>query len=468
VAGPGGRHHRATLELLEAEFRVLSAGLDEMPSIEPPAGFSPVAGRVLHIVWRSLPTTQVGYTIRTHSIAVAQVAAGLDPHVVTELGQAAEDIDARTHGTLDGVTYHSLPGTPRGSIALDKWLAANIASVASVVSEVRPAVLHAASDYVNALTARALGDAFGVPVVYESRGFWEETGLARRAHQYGWDLNRLATGHGLPDVYLLQRDLEDRCRREADRVVTLSGAMADRIEAGGVDRQRIAVVPNAVDVQAFPVLGRNHDLAARLGIPDETTVIGYISTLSAYEGVDTLIDAFAAVHASGRTRLALLIVGDGREHANLKRQAAALGLTDAIFPGRVPHKDILDYYSLIDIFVVPRKPVELSHLVTPLKPFEAFATGRTVVMSDVRALAAIAEESQAAMLFTAGSAESLAATLTTLLDDEGRRKDLATAGAAWVRAHRTWAANAERYVRLYAEMGAMMPTSLGSARALRS
>jgi glycosyltransferase involved in cell wall biosynthesis len=115
---------------------------------------------------------------------------------------------------------------------------------------------------------------------------------------------------------------------------------------------------------------------------------------------------------------------------------------------------VLDYYSLIDIFVVPRKPVEVCHLVTPLKPFEALATGRTLVMSNVRALAALADECQAAELFEAGSSDSLAKTLTALLEDGDRRRRLAAAGADWVRAHRTWAANAEAYKRIYAELGA--------------
>jgi glycosyltransferase involved in cell wall biosynthesis len=124
-----------------------------------------------------------------------------------------------------------------------------------------------------------------------------------------------------------------------------------------------------------------------------------------------------------------------------------------VFTGCVPHDRVLDYYSLIDLFVVPRKPVEVCHLVTPLKPFEALATGRTLVMSNVRALAAIADQSQAAELFEAGNHESLVKLLAMLLDDEPRRRRLAAAGSAWVRSHRTWAANAEAYLRIYTELG---------------
>jgi glycosyltransferase involved in cell wall biosynthesis len=383
---------------------------------------------------------------------MAQAAAGLDPHVVTQMGYATERLLRPSRQRLDGVSYHRVPGPPRGSIPLDQWLARHAEGIAKVVARLRPAVLHAASDYLNAVTARTLGDAFGLPVVYESRGFWEETWLSRQAHTYGWDLARLEGSHGLPELYLWRREIEDHLRREADRVVTLADVMADRIEAGGVDRARITVIPNGVDVDAFPVVPRHRALARGLGIPDDAIVLGYISSIVEYEGVDTLIDAYAALRRTGPSRLALLIVGDGPELDSVKGRAA--GLAGAVFTGRVPHDRVLDYYSLIDIFVVPRKPVEVCHLVTPLKPFEALATGRTLVMSNVRALAAIADQSQAAELFEAGNHESLVKTLAALLDDEPRRRRLAATGPAWVRAHRTWAANAERYQRIYTELGA--------------
>jgi glycosyltransferase involved in cell wall biosynthesis len=93
--------------------------------------------------------------------------------------------------------------------------------------------------------------------------------------------------------------------------------------------------------------------------------------------------------------------------------------------------------------------------VTPLKPYEAFSTGRTVVLSNVRALAALAEQSGAAELFEAGDAQSLAKVLLALLADPARRRHLADTGAAWVRSHASWAANAATYRGLYADLGAL-------------
>jgi glycosyltransferase involved in cell wall biosynthesis len=434
------------LGTLRGEIAVTTgAFVPEIPPVLP--GGTPVPGRVLHLVGKSLPQSQAGYTLRTHYIATAQRDAGMDPHVATQTGFAA---DAGPTEVVDGITYHRLAGPSLQSVPQDVWLAQHVAGVAGLVASLRPAVLHAASDYLNALTATAVGTAYGIPVVYESRGFWEETYLSRQQQRYGWDLDTHAERYGLPDFYLRRRAIEDRARRAADRVVTLAGVMADRIVAGGVAREHIEVVPNAVDVDAFPVPQRDAALAARHGIAADATVIGYISSLAEYEGIDTLIAAYATVAARADGPVALLIVGDGAARADLEERAA--GVAGVHFTGQVPHETILDWYGLIDIFVVPRRPVEVCHLVTPLKPFEAFATGRTVVLSDVRALASIAADSGAAELFAAGDPDSLAEVLLRLLGDPQRRRELAGAGAAWVRAERTWAANARTYLRLYADL----------------
>ena len=67
------------------------------PRSRPPAA---TKGRVLHMVTDALPSTSAGYTIRTQEIALAQRAAGLDPHVVTRIGfpVTAGAVDGRTTG----------------------------------------------------------------------------------------------------------------------------------------------------------------------------------------------------------------------------------------------------------------------------------------------------------------------------------------------------------------------------------
>ena len=139
-----------------------------------------VPGRVLHLVTDALPTTNAGYTVRTQRIAAAQREAGLDPHVVTKAGfpVAQGHLDGRRLVEVDGVPYHRLipyrlPSRADAAAALGLDLAARL------TGRLRPAVLHAASNHLNGQLALALREDFGLPVIYEARGFWEETWLSR-------------------------------------------------------------------------------------------------------------------------------------------------------------------------------------------------------------------------------------------------------------------------------------------------
>jgi glycosyltransferase involved in cell wall biosynthesis len=207
-------------------------------------------------------------------------------------------------------------------------------------------------------------------------------------------------------------------------------------------------------VEQFTPQARDDALARRLGVGDGP-VIGYISTLAVFEGIETLLEATAELRRRGR-RVRCLIVGDGLHGPALKELSHSLGLDDgtAVFTGRVAYADINAYYSIIDAFVVPRHDVGVSRLVTPLKPYEAMAMERVVVMSRLDALMGMIIEGDTGVSFTPGDARDLADVLEPLLVDPERRDAIGRAAGAWVREHRSWRGNAQRYLELYQRLGA--------------
>lgn len=165
--------------------RARPAGPSALPSavrVSAPAGrpVRPVPGRVLHLVTNSLPYAHAGYTVRTQKLAEAQRAAGLDPHVVTRIGFPV------ARGVLDAGSVQLVGGVPQHRL-LPWWLpygqgpalARNAELAGRLVERLRPAVLHAATDHGNGRVALALREVYGLPVVYEVRGFLEETWLSQ-------------------------------------------------------------------------------------------------------------------------------------------------------------------------------------------------------------------------------------------------------------------------------------------------
>ncbi|HVT70325.1 MAG TPA: glycosyltransferase family 4 protein [Trebonia sp.] len=393
----------------------------------------------------ALPSTSAGYTIRTQEIALAQRAAGLDPHVTTRIGfpVTAGVIDGRATVAVDGIPYHRLlPWLMPGR--MDRLQATHLRHAARLTERLAPAVLHAASNYANAVIALALRDATRLPVVYEVRGFWEDTWLSRHA---------ASDGLRLSDRYLRTRALETHCMTEADLVVTLGEAMRDEIVERGVPAENVILVPNGVSEAFLRPLPDGATLRTSLGIRPDEHVVGLVSSLVAHEGIGTLLDAVKILVDRG-VRVRALIVGDGPERTALQRHAAALGL-DAIFTGRVPGSKVRDYHAVLDVFVVPRTPDRVCQLVTPLKPVEAMASGLPVVASDVRALAEIIQDRETGLLSPPLHAEELADRLQQLLASPDLRAKLGASAREWVARDRTWAHNAVRYRDAYHRLGAL-------------
>ncbi|WP_240779190.1 glycosyltransferase family 4 protein [Nonomuraea zeae] len=399
-----------------------------------------VEGRVLHLVTNALPYTQAGYTVRTHRIVSSQKAAGLDPHVATSWGwpMLQGHADAPPFEEIDGIPYYRLLPDGHGEMPFEMRgrMIKGADAVTKLVTQLKPQVLHAATDHRNGSVAHAVRDRTGTPFVYEVRGFLEETWASRDPARVG------------SQRHLLQREREAFLMNEADAVVTLAETMATEIVERGVPRERIHLAPNAVD---DALLTAHYDGAAfrdAYGIAPGEIVVGSVSSIVAYEGFATLLRA-AALLRDQSAPVRVLIVGDGAERENLLEIVEELGLTDAILPGRVGPDEALQAQDAIDIFVCPREDLRVCRLVTPLKPVEAMALGKPVVLSDLPALSELVGSDGAGLLVPAGDPAELAEALAGLKEDPARRSEMGEAGRAEVAAKRTWSRVAETYQALY-------------------
>jgi len=448
LTGPGDRGRRAQLVArAEAELRVLDPAW--RPRLPPRDGgaWTPVPGRVLHLLTNSLPYRQNGYSLRAQQVALAQRDVGLDPHLATRAGFPLSEgrAGAPARERLEGIPYYRIrPDTPLSGVP-DVMAEATAAGLDRLVAELRPAVLHPTTNHPNAQVALALRERYPLRVVYEVRGFLEETWVSRT----GGDA---ATA----DRYLRGRAVETACMAAADAVVTLSETMKADIVERGIPASKVVVIPNAVDPSRFAPRPRDEALAARLGIRPGETVLGYVSSMVAYEGIRYLVAATALLRDRGR-RVRLLLVGDGEERGALEEEARALGLLadgTVRFTGRVPHGEVAACYSVIDVFVVPRTGDRVSQLVTPLKPYEAMAMERCLAVSGVDALLEIVSEGQTGISFRPEDPASLADAVEPLLDAPAERARLGANARAWVLEHRTWQRNGALYRALYERLGA--------------
>lgn len=411
----------------------------------PSLNIEPIAGRVLHLVQWSVAEREMGGTLRTRQVVMGQLRVGLEPHVLVMSADPAEGAaDAEAAVTmLDGIPHYRLPRAATYDPAAWPLPDPTRDALDEIVQRIRPALVHAATPYRVGRIGIDLARRFGLPVVYEVRGFREEP-RSEDAVQDMADAGR----------YRSKRAADTACMQAADAIVTLGQAMSAEIVSRGIADDRITIVPNAVDADHFQPGDRDAELAARLGISVHDIVVGSVSSFAAYEGFQTLVEALAMLRGRGAPVRGLL-VGDGKQWADVKQRVHSLGLDDVvIMPGRVRHEVVPSHQRLLDVFVIARLPTRVAQLVTPFKPFEAMASARAVVVSDLPALREVVREDETGLTFRAGDAEHLAATLERLVADPALRQRLGLAAREWVLAERTIERNGERYRALYQRLGA--------------
>jgi PEP-CTERM/exosortase A-associated glycosyltransferase len=390
-----------------------------------------MAFRVLHVLDHSIPLHS-GYTFRTRAILREQRKIGWQTFHLTGPKQGDCHVDEEQ---VDGLHfYRTRPALQRlpgwRELALMSQIERRLLEVARWV---RPHLLHVHSPVLNALPSLRVARRLGIPMAYEVRAFWEDAAVDHGSTREG------------SARYRLTHWLETRALRQAQQVFTICEGLRGDIVGRGIASDKVAVIPNAVDLEAFTVDGKPDGvLKSQLGL-GRGEVIGFIGSFYAYEGLDLLLDAMPRLLAL-QPDASVLLVGGGPQAAALKAQVRRLDLVDkVVFTGRVPHNDVQRYYDLIDVLAYPRHSMRLTELVTPLKPLEAMAQGRMLVASDVGGHRELIRHRDTGFLFQAGSADSLSTTLAELLSQRERWPALRAAARRYVELERNWASSVAHY-----------------------
>lgn len=394
--------------------------------------------RTLHVLDHSIPLHS-GYTFRTAAILREQRALGWETFHLTSPKQGEISVP---YEDVNGLRFYrtQVATGPLASLPICKELALMRqleTRLEEVAREVRPDIIHAHSPVLNALPAIKVARRLGIPVVYEIRAFWEDA----------------AVDHGTTSEdslrYRATRKLETRAIQQVDHVFTICEGLRNDIVSRGIPSEKITVIPNAVDITAFNLASPpDPRLQQELGLTGKT-VIGFIGSFYAYEGLDLLLEALPAI-IEQKPDIRVLLVGGGPQEKNLRQQAEKAGLKDfVVFAGRVPHHDVNLYYDLINVLAYPRHPMRLTELVTPLKPLEAMAQGQVFVASDVGGHKELVEHNKTGILFKAGDRQALAQAIIELFDNCPHWPELKANGRRFVESVRNWRNSVANYQTPY-------------------
>ena len=427
----------ATFDKKQREFKAFVDGLVRLmagwpiPPRQPNPCLFARNQHILYCLHQSVPHATNGYATRSHGVAVGLQMSGWKVRATTRPGfpwdAGVTGLSKGYHqAEVDGITYAALAGWNINTTPLDHYLAEAADHYLREAQTSGAEIIAAASNHITALPALMAARRLGLPFVYEVRGLWEVT---QASTQPDWANS---------ERYHLMRSLEQQAAREADLVITITEELATELASWGVDRARIVLVPNAVDTERFTPIARDAAIAKELKLAPGVPVIGYAGSAVAYEGLELLLEALAQLKLQGEA-FVFVLVGDGKVIDTVKARAQALGLEKHCrFTGRVPFDQVSRYLSCMDIMPVPRLSSAVTEMVSALKPLEAMAMGKAVVLSDVSPHKIMAGNNQRAHLFRKDNAQDLAKALQQLMHNPGERARLGKAARAWVEQERSW------------------------------
>ncbi len=210
--------------------------------------------------------------------------------------------------------------------------------------------------------------------------------------------------------------------RRADVVLPVCQALADKAHRLAPGARTVLLRDMAIETP--PVPPETDDLRRAFGIAG--TLALYVGNLEHYQGIDLLLDGFAAARAPD---LALVIIG-GREDdiARYRARAAELGLSDRVhFAGPRPLDRLMYYLEQADILVSPR----LRGVNTPMKVYSYLLAGRALIATNIESHAQALDDTCARLV--APEPEAFAVALRELAAAPEERARLGAAARA--RAH---------------------------------
>jgi glycosyltransferase involved in cell wall biosynthesis len=256
----------------------------------------------------------------------------------------------------------------------------------------------------------------------------------------------VAVAHGWTAATLKVRLYETVDRlilRWLDAVVCVSEAQGRRVRQAKVPDNKIAVIRNAIDADAFRAPDPKYaDLLRRLFKKPPKRIVGAAGRLSPEKGFEQLVDA-AGLVLRHDPDIGFIHFGDGPSRAALARRIAGTGLGERFILAGF-RADLGHFLPHLDVIALPSFTEGL-----PVVLLEAFAAGVPAIATAVGGTPEIVEDGRSGYLVPPGDPPAMARRVLDILRAEPNRLAMGQQGRDRVRAQFTFTAQSAQYQRLF-------------------
>ncbi len=288
-----------------------------------------------------------------------------------------------------------------------------------------PPIFQAISAWLVALLRRR-------PFLLEIRDLWPEFAI---------DIGVLRN----PILIAMSRWLERFLYARADHLLVNSPAYRDYLIGKGVPASKVSLISNGVDPDMFAPGEKGQRIRDEFNL-DNRFVATYAGAFGMANDLETVLRAADRLRAA--PHIHFLMVGGGKEQANLEAMARRLELPNVIFAGSRPKSEMPEVLAASDVCLATLRNIPMFRTTYPNKVFDYMAAERPTILAIDGVIRHVIESANGGLFVPPGDDSALAAAIQRLADDRATARTMGRAARAYVVEHFNRHQQAEDFVNL--------------------
>jgi glycosyltransferase involved in cell wall biosynthesis len=280
------------------------------------------------------------------------------------------------------------------------WTALTVKD-ADIIMGTTPPIFQAVSAWFVALIRRK-------PFLLEVRDLWPEFGVSMGVLKN-------------PILIALACWLENFLYAHATHILVNSPAYKEYMLGKGVPKNKITYIPYGTDVDMFNPDVDGSSVRRKLGLENKFVVL-YAGALGQANDIDTILRA--AERLNRESKICFMLFGDGKERARLESESKRMNLTNLIFAGVCPKKEMPLVIASSDVCLAILQDVPMFRTTYPNKVFDYMAAARGTVLVIDGVVRDVIESSGGGVFVQPGNDGQLAETILELSNDPQRVKQM--------------------------------------------
>jgi glycosyltransferase involved in cell wall biosynthesis len=266
-------------------------------------------------------------------------------------------------------------------------------------------------------TAWLLARIKGVPFLLEVRDLWPAFAVAVGVLKNKW-------------LIKLSEWLEHFLYRHADHVIVNSPGFIEHVKSRGA--KQVTLVPNGADPAMFDPQSAGESFREQHRLSDRFVVL-YAGAHGMSNDLGVVLEAASLL--KGEEHIQIVLLGSGKEKANLQSEADQRNLENVLFLPPVSKLEMCDALAAADACLAILKPIEMYKTTYPNKVFDYMAAGRPVILAIDGVIREVVENANAGMSVPPGDPAALAGAIVELANQPALCRKMGMNGRKMVESH---------------------------------